>query len=59
MIGSRPTRIIPFAHGQPRVARLPDAHLYHLPGETHFGGLAQAQAILTSILELWYRADRT
>jgi hypothetical protein len=41
------------------VARLPDAHLYHLPGETHFGGLAQAQAMLTSMLELWYRADRT
>ncbi|KUI26572.1 alpha/beta hydrolase [Mycobacterium sp. IS-1742] len=51
--------IIPFAHGQHCVSRLPDAHLYHLPGESHLGGLGQAQAILTSMLELWDRADRT
>lgn len=51
--------IIPFAHGKHCVARLPDAHLYHLPGESHLGGLGQAQAILTSMLELWDRADRT
>lgn len=51
--------IIPFAHGQHCVARLPDAHLYHLPGESHLGGLGQAQAILGSMLELWDRADRT
>ena len=31
--------IVPFAHGQHVVARLPDAELYHLPGESHLGGL--------------------
>lgn len=51
--------IIPFAHGQHCVALLPDAQLYHLPGESHLGGLGQAQAILTSMLDLWDRADRT
>lgn len=51
--------IIPFAHGQHCVARLPDAQLFHLPGESHLGGLGQAQAILTSMLELWDRADLT
>ncbi|TFV54572.1 alpha/beta hydrolase [Mycobacterium sp. PS03-16] len=51
--------IIPFAHGQHCVARLPDAHLYHLPGESHLGGLGQARAILASMIELWDRADRT
>ncbi|WP_197377326.1 alpha/beta fold hydrolase [Mycolicibacterium baixiangningiae] len=51
--------IIPFAHGRHCVARLPDAHLYHLPGESHLGGLGQAQSILSSMLELWERADRT
>ncbi|BBY16036.1 alpha/beta fold hydrolase [Mycolicibacterium litorale] len=50
--------IIPFAHGQHCVQCLPDAHLYHLPGESHLGGLGQAQAILSSMIELWERADR-
>lgn len=51
--------IIPFSHGQHCVARLPDAHLYHLPGESHLGGLGQARTILASMIELWERADRT
>lgn len=51
--------IIPFDHGQHCVTCLPDAHLYHLPGESHLGGLGQAQDILASMLELWERADRT
>jgi hypothetical protein len=51
--------IIPFGHGQHCVSCLPDAHLYHLPGESHLGGLGQAQDILASMLELWERADLT
>lgn len=51
--------IIPFAHGEHCVARLPDAQLFHLPGESHLGGLGQARAILESMVELWERADRT
>ncbi|MFS0896345.1 alpha/beta fold hydrolase [Mycolicibacterium litorale] len=50
--------IIPFAHGRHCVACLPDARLYHLPGESHLGGLGQAQEILSSMMELWERADR-
>jgi pimeloyl-ACP methyl ester carboxylesterase len=50
--------IIPFAHGRHCAARLPDAHLYHLPGESHLGGLGQAEAILESMMELAERADR-
>lgn len=44
--------IIPFGHGQHVVARLPDAELYHLPGESHLGGLGQAEAILTAMAEI-------
>jgi len=51
--------IIPFAHGQHCVARLPDAHLYPVSGESHLGGLGQARVILGSMLELWESADRT
>jgi pimeloyl-ACP methyl ester carboxylesterase len=45
--------IVPFAHGQHVVARLPDAELYHLPGESHLAGLGRAEEILHSMLELW------
>lgn len=51
--------IIPYAHGQHCVARLPDAHLFTVPGESHLGGLGQASAILSSMNELWDLADRT
>ena len=45
--------IVPFAHGQHVVSRLPDAELFHLPGESHLAGLGRAEEILHSMLELW------
>ncbi|TRW82468.1 alpha/beta hydrolase [Mycolicibacterium sp. 018/SC-01/001] len=48
--------IVPFAHGQHVVSRLPDAELYTLSGESHLGGLGEAEAILTSMAKLWESA---
>ena len=45
--------IVPFAHGQHVVARLPDAELFHLPGESHLAGLGRAEEILHAMVELW------
>jgi pimeloyl-ACP methyl ester carboxylesterase len=45
--------IVPYAHGQHVVARLPDAELYTLPGESHLGGLGRAEDILSTMMELW------
>ena len=47
--------IVPFAHGQHVVARLPDAELYHLPGESHLAGLGRAEEILGTMVEVWDR----
>ena len=47
--------IVPFAHGRHVVAALPDAELYHLPGESHLAGLGRAEEILRGMLELWQR----
>lgn len=47
--------IVPFAHGQHVVERLPDAELHVLSGESHLGGLGASQAILTALVELWDR----
>jgi pimeloyl-ACP methyl ester carboxylesterase len=49
--------IVPFAHGQHVVARLPDAELYTLPGESHLGGLGVAEDILGHLIELWDSLD--
>jgi pimeloyl-ACP methyl ester carboxylesterase len=49
--------IVPFAHGQHVVARLPDAELFTLPGESHLGGLGVAEEILGSMVELWDSVD--
>jgi pimeloyl-ACP methyl ester carboxylesterase len=51
--------IVPFAHGQHVVARLPDAELHELPGESHLAGLGRAEDILSSMLELWDRAEKS
>ena len=32
---------------------LPDAELYHLPGESHLGGLGRAEHILETMLTFW------
>ena len=45
--------IVPYAHGEHVVAMLPDAELYTLPGESHLGGLGQAEAIMTTMNEMW------
>jgi pimeloyl-ACP methyl ester carboxylesterase len=50
--------IVPFAHGQHVVERLPDAELYHLPGESHLAGLGRAEEILRTITELWDRIEQ-
>jgi len=42
--------IVPFAHGRHVVERLPDAELYHLPGESHLAGLGRAEDILSRLL---------
>ncbi|MCV7151125.1 alpha/beta fold hydrolase [Mycolicibacterium pyrenivorans] len=45
--------IVPYSHGEHVVAMLPDAELYPLPGESHLGGLGQAEAIMTTMNEMW------
>ncbi|OFJ51221.1 alpha/beta fold hydrolase [Mycolicibacterium grossiae] len=49
--------IVPFAHGEHVVARLPDARLYALPGESHLGGLGVAEEILGTIIGAWDDID--
>ncbi|MCI4675755.1 alpha/beta fold hydrolase [Candidatus Mycolicibacterium alkanivorans] len=50
--------IVPFAHGRHVVDGLPDAELYHLPGESHFAGLGRAEDILNSMLDIWDRDEK-
>jgi pimeloyl-ACP methyl ester carboxylesterase len=50
--------IVPYAHGQHVVARLPDAELHELPGESHLAGLGRAEDILRTMLELWDRDEK-
>jgi pimeloyl-ACP methyl ester carboxylesterase len=47
--------IIPFDHGVHMVARLPQATLRVMPGESHLGGLGIAEEILTALLGIWDR----
>lgn len=42
--------IIPFAHGEHCVSRLPHAELFTMPGESHLGGLGMAEEILHGLL---------
>ncbi|BBZ33566.1 alpha/beta fold hydrolase [Mycolicibacterium confluentis] len=49
--------IIPYAHGEHVVSRLPDAELFTLPGESHLAGLGYAHEILGSMSALWDRAE--
>ncbi|WP_059019316.1 alpha/beta hydrolase [Mycobacterium sp. M26] len=50
--------IVPFAHGQHVVNGLPDAELYHLPGESHLAGLGRAEDILSAMLDIWNRDEK-
>ncbi|MGN7778228.1 alpha/beta fold hydrolase [Mycolicibacterium sp. 22603] len=47
--------IVPFAHGAHAVARLPDAEMTVLSGESHLGGLGRAEEILRTMLDIWDR----
>src|SRR5579875_503236 len=49
--------IVPFAHGEHVVSRLPDAELYHLPGESHLAGLGRGEEILRTMMEVWDRSE--
>ncbi|MGH3582760.1 MAG: alpha/beta fold hydrolase, partial [Mycobacterium sp.] len=51
--------IVPFEHGAHSVARLPEASMTVLPGESHLGGLGRAEEILRTMLEVWDRDGRT
>ncbi|MEO8814624.1 MAG: alpha/beta hydrolase [Mycobacterium sp.] len=45
--------IVPFAHGEQVVTRLPNAKLYRLPGESHLAGLGRGEEILRTMLGGW------
>ncbi len=45
--------IIPFSHGEHVVSRLPNAELFHLPGESHLAGLGRGEEILATLLKVW------
>lgn len=45
--------IVPLAHGQHVVDRLPDAQLYVRSGESHLGTLGVAEEILATLLDTW------
>lgn len=45
--------IIPFEHGAHVVSLLPDAKLYHLPGDSHLSTLNQACDILDEVAAFW------
>jgi len=50
--------IIPHSHGAHVVARLPDAELFTLPGESHLAGLGYAQEILGAMTDLGDRDEQ-
>lgn len=45
--------IIPFSHGEHVVSRLPNAELFHLPGESHLAGLGRGEEILATLMKIW------
>ena len=45
--------IVPYAHGEHAVARLADAEMYTLPGESHLAGLGCAEEILRTLSAVW------
>ena len=44
--------IVPFAHGRHMVDRLPDATMTVIDGESHLGGLAIAEQVIGTLIEL-------
>jgi pimeloyl-ACP methyl ester carboxylesterase len=51
--------IVPYSHGEHAVARLADAEMYTLSGESHLAGLGVAEDILTKVLEVWDDSENT
>lgn len=49
--------IVPLAQAHSVVPRIPGAGLTTRPGESHLGGLAAAEEVLTKLLELWDHAE--
>ncbi|MGB8390858.1 alpha/beta fold hydrolase [Mycobacterium sp.] len=49
--------IVPFSHGEHVVSRLPDAELFHLPGESHLAGLGRGEEILSTLMKIWDEQD--
>ena len=49
--------IVPFAHGEHVVSRLPDAELFVLPGESHLAGLGRGEEILSTLMKIWDEQD--
>ncbi len=49
--------IVPFAHGQHVVSRLPDAVMTELPYESHLGGLGCAEEIMGTMISTWDKAE--
>ena len=45
--------IVPLAHAQHLVPRIPDAQLLIRPGESHLGGLGAAREVLDTVLSGW------
>jgi pimeloyl-ACP methyl ester carboxylesterase len=45
--------LVPFEHGRFLVERLPDARLHTMPGESHLGGLGEAETILRTLVDTW------
>jgi pimeloyl-ACP methyl ester carboxylesterase len=50
--------IVPYLHGQHLVARLPDATLKTIDGESHLGGLGIAEEVISTLMELGPRRAR-
>jgi pimeloyl-ACP methyl ester carboxylesterase len=50
--------IVPHAHGAHMVARLPDARLTTIDGESHLGGLGAAEEVLSTLMELGPRKSQ-
>ena len=49
--------IVPYSHGAHVVAMLPRAELYPLQGESHLGGMGQAEAIMQTMRDTWDAHD--
>jgi len=44
--------IVPFAHGEHMVERLPEAQLRVIDGESHLGGLGIAEEVISTLMEI-------